>query len=212
MRADSDLALRLLSVAGLSLLTAACGGRGTVGSSAVPAAPTSSAEATPAATTPADSTSPTAAQPVPVETTSALQRCHAADVAVQFLPAQAATGHVFHSVAVHNTAGRTCTLYGYAGMLMLDATGHPLPTIVQRGGGMLGTPAPTTVTLPPMAIAYFELEYTDIQSGPSPCPTSSRVEVTPPDETGHVIVDTELAPCADGHLIITALHSGAPRA
>lgn len=188
------------------MLTAGCGSHGAGTSIPVPAGSSLSTAAAPA-----DSVPPSV-PPAPASTTAGPPRCHTADVAVEFLPAQGATGHSFRSVALHNTAGGACTVYGYVGMLMLDAGGHPLPTTVQRGGGMLGTPAPTTVTLPPMAIAYFELEYSDIQSGPSPCPTSSQVEVTPPDETTQVIVNAQLAPCADGRLIITALHSGPPRA
>ena len=204
MRADPSVALRLATLAGAILLTAGCGSRGTDGSSVATQTP-SAAAGTPAS----DLHSP---PDTPAQAAGDTTRCHSAGVGVEFHPAQGATGHSFRSVALRNTSGATCTVYGYVGMLMLDSAGHPLPTEVQRGGGMLGTPAPATVTLAPGATASFEVEYSDIPSGASPCPTSSRVEVTPPDATGHVVVDAQLAPCAAGRLIITALHAGPPRA
>ncbi|MFN2452384.1 MAG: DUF4232 domain-containing protein [Candidatus Dormibacteria bacterium] len=201
------IAIRLTRLAVVGLAMTACGAHGPAGSSVSATAPASAAPMTPSDPAASSDT------PLPAATTaSGPHRCHTNQVAVQFLPAQGATGHSFRSAALRNTAGGTCTVYGYVGMLLLDAAGRPLPTVVQRGGGMLGTPPPALVALRPMAIAYFEMEYSNMQSGPSPCPTSAQVEVTPPDETTHLLVDLPLAPCADGRLIVTALHDGAPRA
>ncbi|GAC1337094.1 MAG: DUF4232 domain-containing protein [Candidatus Dormibacteria bacterium] len=208
MGADSGYGLRLLAPAGLAMVVAACGSHGTDRSAPISATSPPSAAATAQSSSPATTLPP----PVPADTVAAPQRCHTTDVAVEFLPAQGATGHSVRSVALRNAGGGTCTVYGYVGMQLLDGAGHFLPTVVQRGGGMLGTPAPAVVSLAPMAIAYFEVEYSSVQSGPSACPTSAQVEVTPPDETTYVIVRAQLAPCADGRLSITALHAGPPRA
>jgi hypothetical protein len=104
----------------------------------------------------------------------------------------------------------TCTLYGYIGMGLLDANKHALQSTVVRGGGMGSEKQlpKTLVTLAPGQVAHVEYSFSDVPSGTqTSCPTSSYVQITPPDETDYLLVTQRLAPCR-GEIGIGAVQPG----
>jgi len=82
---------------------------------------------------------------------------------------------------------------------------------------MIGTPPPVrTVELRPGAEASFELSYGDVQGPDTPCVTATSIQITPPGDTGFVVVSVpghyvrSFQPCGD--LILTAVYAGTGRA
>jgi hypothetical protein len=115
---------------------------------------------------------------------------------------QGAAGTLEVTIGLKNTSTVTCTLFGYPGGLLLDGAGHPLPTTVLRGGSYRFTSfAPTTVTLVPTASAYFNIGYSDVPAGSeTSCPTSTSMEITPPDDVNHLTIPAQFTVCNEGTL------------
>lgn len=91
-----------------------------------------------------------------------------------------------------------CSLRGYPSLQMLDGSGRPLPTHVHDGGSLyFQTPPAHLVTLHPGERASFEVAWEERgESGGASCPTSSSVEVTPPEGAGQITVAWQLSPYA----------------
>ena len=98
-----------------------------------------------------------------------------------------------------------CVLAGYPGLQLLGPGGATLPTTVVRKGTYPFTAmAPATVTLADGQAAYFNIGYSDVPVGAeTSCPTSTSLEVTPPDATDHLTVAAALAPCGGGTLVVS---------
>jgi len=97
-------------------------------------------------------TPPSAAAPPSSAATSAGEgvaaaggRCRAADLAGTVAPSDAAAGNRYAELVVTNRSGRTCTLYGYGGLQLVDGAGRSTPTRLTREPN----PGPSLVTLPP---------------------------------------------------------------
>jgi hypothetical protein len=89
---------------------------------------------------------------------------------------------------------------------MLDASGAPLGTQTTiRGGGFAFTDLPPAkVTLVPGATAYFNVGYSDVPTGSeSTCPSSSRLEVTPPNDSGQLVIAFGATVCNHGALTVS---------
>lgn len=178
-------------VAAVGALAAACGSSG---STSAPSAP-AGAHAAPA---PAPSSSSATSAPAPSGSSSASGpgRCHAAGLTVAEADNGAAAGSLSARVTFTNTSGATCTLSGYPGMQMLDAQGNALPTTVHRGAASSVPPVPErTVTLVPGAMASFVAGWADATgySGDT-CPTSTRVEITAPNDYTSITIAWAIAP------------------
>ncbi len=78
-----------------------------------------------------------------------------------------------------NISATTCTLGGFPGLQLLNASGQPLTTTTIRT-----SQTPTTVTLPPAGRAWFDIEFpTQTGFGNLQCPVSSSLAVIPPNNT-----------------------------
>jgi len=124
-----------------------------------------------------------------------------------------AAGTIKVTFTLRNTSMSTCTLYGYPGMLLLDAHGDAMPTTVHRGSGGFAFPnldvAPQNVFLPPQEVASFDAFYHDIPSnGYTSCSTSSSVEITPPNDYDHLIIPGGLTACG-GDIYVSPVVIGA---
>jgi len=115
-----------LLVVPFALLLAACEAPGPqppvavnhVHASATPTVSPSVEAGAPASPAPSDTpAAPAAAAP---------GRCHTGGLLISFAGSQGAAGTIFDTFRVANTQQSPCTLYGYVGMLMLDASGAPL--------------------------------------------------------------------------------------
>ncbi|HZD66193.1 MAG TPA: DUF4232 domain-containing protein [Acidimicrobiales bacterium] len=138
-------------------------------------------------------------------------RCHTAQLSAQVVRRGAATGHVGQTIALRNVSSLACTLYGYPGLLMLDAADRPLMTRVNRGTSyVVHAQTPATVTLAPGGAASFALGYRNATGYPgSRCPTSARLEVTPPNATHHLVIPDRLSPYGPcGRITVSPVYPG----
>lgn len=193
----------------VALLLAACESPGPRPPVAVNHLPTT------AAPSPAPSPSPGApAAPTPTAapTAAAVDRCHTGGLLISFAGSQGALGTIADTFRVANTQPSACTLYGFVGMLMLDAGGAPMTTRVVRNGGIFATQAgPSQFLLQPGTAASFQAAWSDVPHvSETTCPQAARLEITPPDEFDHLIIPVSgwnLAPCGGGEIDVTPIRA-----
>ncbi len=127
-------------------------------------------------------------------------RCSSSQLAVRIGQGGVALGHVGQVVSFSNTSHAACTLHGYPGLQMLSAQGHPIRTQVLRGTAYTVPAVPKrTVTLRPGARASFDLGYDDATGYENDkCPTSARVEITPPNAYRSITVAWRMQPYGGG--------------
>lgn len=126
-------------------------------------------------------------------------RCRASNIGITLANTEGAMGSTYRVYQMTNGGRSSCSLYGYPGMQLLDNNGQPLPTHVIReaptstkvalNDGQTITTSATedAVTLPPGGKAWFIMHYANRTGYASDhCPTSSFLEVTPPNDFRHV--------------------------
>jgi hypothetical protein len=135
--------------------------------------------------------------------------CQTGQLQASRLATAAAAGNIVVTYGLHNVSDRACTLFGYPGLQMTDASGHALPTQVSHGGSYtFGAETPAPVLLSTQAEASFYLGYSDVASGSGmSCPQSARLEITPPNETGAITITDQIAPCG-GAVTVSPVHAG----
>lgn len=147
-------------------------------------------------------------------TSPTVTRCHTADLALHSGQISAGAGNRFAPLFFSNTSTAPCTLYGFPGLQMLDAQGNALPTNARWGGGQLANqPGPTTVTLQPGASAEFMIHWEVIPVGnETSCPTSAKLEVTPPNAYNFLVIPMSMHACGGGTIDVSAVQpAGIPR-
>jgi hypothetical protein len=173
------------------------------------AGPSSTATSTPApaGTTAAPSSPTTTSAP------AALARCHAAGLSASVEGTAGAAGTIELTVQLRNSATAACVVEGYPGLQLVGADGTELPTSVVRGGSFPFTAmAPTSVTLSPGASAFFNVAYSDVPSGTTPCQGAASLWVTPPDDVAHVVVASPLQACSGTLTVSPVFAPGSPGA
>jgi hypothetical protein len=171
-------------------------------------ASTSSPSATAATSTtpPATGGTSTAASPSSIATSTPSTRpsaspaatttCQPGQLSLTVASTGAAAGSSRVTYVFRNISAGACSLYGYPGMQMLDAAGHPLPTTVIRGSSVTVPALPKRlVVLQPKGAASFYAGYSNVPTGSEQCPSSARVEVTPPNDYSHLTISEKIAPC-----------------
>jgi len=130
---------------------------------------------------------PSPATPAPLSTTSApgkagttSTRCHTSDLSLSTTEAGAAAGTYYRWVVLTNSSGSPCTLSGYPGVSLIDASGRQLGKPADRNP----VHAPSVVMLPPGRSAYALVGFPNAANFPSGKCTasSSSMRVYPPDE------------------------------
>ena len=134
-------------------------------------------------------------------------RCTAAMLTGTIEPQNAAAGHRYVTLVVRNKSQQVCTLWGYGGVDLLDASKNVLPTQAERTLG----PVPTLVRLRPGAAAGKMLHWGVVATGDEPAdgpcqPPASGINVIPPDETAPFEVDFEFGPVCDHGRIETSAY------
>jgi len=172
MRANAAAAVLAgltLSACGSSSTTTVTAGQSTSSTASTPASVPST---TPTTTT--SSTGPVAATP----------RCNAAGLALSFLGQQGATGHGELGFALRNISGKSCRTFGYPGVLFLDRTGQPLPTVSTRTThDFFGSTPVLALDVAPGTSVSFRLGVTHGISSPAGCTTAYGLQVIAPDDT-----------------------------
>jgi Protein of unknown function (DUF4232) len=114
-----------------------------------------------------------------------------------------AAGTIHGAWVFTNLSGSSCKLYGYPGMQLYGRAGRPIPTTVRRNL----PPGSTHVTLAPGGSATFFTSYSDVSSGPHPCPTSAVVQITAPNAVASLFIPAHLGPCR-GIVNVSAVQAG----
>jgi hypothetical protein len=143
----------------------------------------------------------------PGRATAPLPRCHTGDLAGTLKRGSPGAGQRYATLLLRNRSTHRCRVYGYIGAQLLGAGGRPLPTTVVRDR----TRTPRRVVLAPGRRAQALLHWAAIpgpgepQSGPCE-PTARRIEITPPDETTHLILRWRFGPvCEHGRIDVRPL-------
>ena len=178
---------------------AACSSGTTSATTKPPTTPTSGR---PATTTATPSRAAAATTTMPGAT-----RCPTPDLVGSVAGSSGAAGTIEITSALRSTAAGTCTLAGYPGLQLLGPGGSPLPTTVIRKGAYNFTSVPpVTLHLSTGQSAEFNIGYSDVTVGTeTSCPTSTALEVTPPNAVDHLTVAASLAPCGRGTLVVSPL-------
>ncbi len=169
----------------IASMAAGCSDRSSGGSGA--ARPDTGPATTAPATTEPSPTAPTDTATRPAQ--AALGRCHTADLAARLRGLDSAAGNRYAAIVLTNRSTRTCRIYGYGGIGLLDANRRPVPTRQVRDPAA----PPRLITLAPGASVYSRLHWGavpaigDNQTGPCQ-PQARYLLVTPPDETRSITV------------------------
>jgi Domain of unknown function (DUF4232) len=196
-----------VGLAGAAVLLAACSSSPTATTVTHPAFTTTTSA--PSRTT---TTGPVTTTTVPqgaTSTTTGTARCPTTGLAASIQGGSGAAGTNEVTMALTNRTSSTCILGGYPGLLMLNAAGAALPTSVVRKGTYGFTAMdPTVVTLTPGGVAYVNLGYSDVPTGTeTSCPSSTSLEITPPNATDHLTIAATLAPCGQGTIVVSPVFS-----
>jgi hypothetical protein len=136
-------------------------------------------------------------------------RCHTAGLTMEQViqAGDAGAGHQGTTFRFTNRLAVPCTMFGYPGAQLADASGNALPTNVVRGQGYLfRDPGPTQVTVPAGGSAQFRAEWVVVPTGAeTTCPTSGSIRVTPPNEYAPLTIPLTITACNGGQLNVTAV-------
>jgi Protein of unknown function (DUF4232) len=193
------LAAVLLAAAALTACGTSPGSPSAASSSSTTNPPSTAA---PSTENPPPSTASPPSTELPTATPAAggPHRCTAGDLQGSIRPKDSAAGNRYAELAVTNVGPATCTLQGYGGLGLVDASGAALPTSTARDE----KPGPTLVTLKPGQKAGKLLHWGVIATGSEPVdrpcqPAATRLNVIPPDERQPFSVSWDLGPvCAAG--------------
>jgi hypothetical protein len=93
-------------------------------------------------------------------------------------------GHGEIGFALRNVGGVSCRTYGYPGVLFLDRSGRPLPTIpAHTTRDFFGTTAAVPLVVAPGASASFRLDVGHGVATSAGCDTAYGLQVIPPNDT-----------------------------
>jgi Domain of unknown function (DUF4232) len=131
-------------------------------------------------------------------------RCHTAVLRASFGRPDAATGHLGVELVLTNQSSRTCRVYGYGGIQLLDAAGAALPTRQVR----ISSPTPRLVQLVPGTSVHSGLLWPATPEAGG-CEQPAFLLVTPPDETASIRVRFPFgAVCERGRIQQTPYQAG----
>ncbi len=129
-------------------------------------------------------------------------RCRSADVTLAPVDRiSESTGQHSPALALTNTSTRSCSLFGYPSLRLLDAEGHELPfTYRQSGDQVVTSRPPARVTLDPGGVAYVTMNKYRCDLGEQG--TTATVALVLPGDTSALTATVspslELAYCGPG--------------
>ncbi|MFC3898620.1 DUF4232 domain-containing protein [Lentzea rhizosphaerae] len=138
----------------------------------------------------------------------AVKRCDSSALKGQVDPTDAGAGNRYGKFVVTNASTAPCTLNGYSGFQLENASGA-VPTKLERKAD----PGPAALTLAPGGKASANLHWGVVPSGnepvEGPCqPEPSKAAAIPPDETVPLSVPWTLGPvCSGGRIEISAFYA-----
>src|SRR5919109_1018928 len=116
--------------------------------------------------------------------------CQAAQLAIAQDFSSGATGHLGIELRLHNVSRQSCTLKGYATVVLLDGSRRPLLTVLRWGpGGFFNFNRPVRlVTLAPGGNAYLAMGWTHIPAPGQTCPRAPNLLILPPGASSALVV------------------------
>lgn len=181
----ATLAVAALLAAGCASSSSGTGS--SAGGTAAGAAGSSDAASGASATATATSGSATSSSSAPACATSGLSAANAGG--------QGAAGSDYIVIDFTNTGGATCTLYGFPGVSLADASGSQVGAAATRDH----THAPVLVTLSPGAKANAVLRVTVAQNYPTgTCgpEAATSLKIYPPNQTGALSMPYKTTGCS----------------
>lgn len=136
-------------------------------------------------------------------TSAAAARCRTEALAARVGTVNAGAGQRYAPLVFTNRSGRTCWVYGFVGLIMIDGSGDALRTRTRRE-----SVTPRRITLRPGASAHARLHWNQVPGGKHPCVTSARLMIIPPDEVAHLEIPFRTTVCGDGRLDVTPMAPG----
>ncbi|SEQ21953.1 Protein of unknown function [Lentzea xinjiangensis] len=158
--------------------------------------------------TPSSSAASASPQAEPGAAAAAAKRCDSSSLKGEIAPTDAGAGNRYGKFVVTNSGTTPCTLNGYSGFQLQNASGA-VPTKLERKA----EPGPTTLTLAPGGKASANLHWgvvpADNEPVEGPCqPEPSKAEAIPPNETVPLTVPWKLGPvCSGGRIEISAFYA-----
>ncbi|MEV4115631.1 DUF4232 domain-containing protein [Nonomuraea sp. NPDC049695] len=132
---------------------------------------------------------------------TAAQRCVTGQLKASLGRIDPGAGQRNTDLLLTNRSARTCSVYGFVGLIMIDGKGDALRTRVRRNGV-----TPHRVTLKPGHSAKAGLHWGVIETGgEKTCPTAARLMIIPPDETAHLEIPFNAQVCDDGRIDVAPL-------
>ncbi len=178
------------------LVAAACGGGAKTAATEQPPPTATTTQSAPTISVIVSTTPP----PIPTCTSAGLQATEK--------QGDAGVGNRSTVYVLTNAGQDPCRLYGYPGMAFIDSAGATLRDTVARGSAYLFTdPGPTAVVLQPAESASYSLGWS-VANGAT-CATSATVEITPPNDTGHLTIPSQVVVCPGRPLTVSAVVPGA---
>ena len=145
---------------------------------------TSTTDPTTTTTAPTTSTATTTTSTTTTVASSGEPPCRAAALSLSFLGQQGGMGHGEIGFVVKNTSSVSCRTYGYPGILFLDQSGHPLPTIPHHTtSDFFGSGPAVPLVIAPGASASFRLDVGHGVATSAGCATAYSLQVIPPNDT-----------------------------
>lgn len=148
-----------------------------------------------------------AAAALPAASSAATPRCTVSSLLGELRSPSAGAGQRQAKLVLTNVTRKTCSLGGYIGAQLLGARNRDLPTDVVRNTSRRAG----TVVLDAGESAATTLQWGvvagtgDRQSGECQ-PTPARIEITPPNATGHLVLPWRNGPvCEQGRIVVTPL-------
>ncbi|GAB3150053.1 hypothetical protein GCM10027161_48700 [Microbispora hainanensis] len=138
-------------------------------------------------------------------TGAAPARCRTTGLRARVGRQDAGAGNRYAPLVLTNTSGKTCWVYGFVGLVLIDGRGDVLRTRTRRE-----SVTPHRVTLRPGASAHARLHWTVVPAGhETRCPASARLMIIPPDEMAHLEVPFKATVCDDGRIDAWPMAPGA---
>ncbi|HEX5146683.1 MAG TPA: DUF4232 domain-containing protein [Conexibacter sp.] len=144
---------------------------------------------------------------LPAAASARVPRCTVSSLLGELRAPTAGAGQRQAKLILTNVTRRTCTLAGYPGGQLLGARNRDLPTSVVRNTARRAG----VVTLAPGASAKTLLQWAvipgtgDRQSGECE-PTPARIEITPPNASGHLVLPWRNGPvCERGRIVVNPM-------
>ncbi|WP_434451107.1 DUF4232 domain-containing protein [Lentzea sp. E54] len=137
-----------------------------------------------------------------------MKRCDSTTLKGEIAPTDAGAGNRHGKFVVTNTGTAPCTLNGYSGFQLQNASGA-VPTKLERKAD----PAPVALTLAPGGKATANLHWNVVPAGNEPVerpcqPEPSKVSAIPPNETEPLSVPWNFGPvCSGGRIEISAFYA-----